>query len=174
VTITVRGSGNPPFNSKSVTLAAASLGQSVINFANAYQTRKTVLLQAQVASDKAQIASLRKAQQEAQAALNRISSSNMSALDKATASGPLLSTISSAASEIGALTTDLTTNQVLLATSKYVESASFIQAASASTVSPAKKSSSLIIAVFAGLIIGVVLALLWDAFRRRPSEPAAT
>jgi hypothetical protein len=173
VTITVRGTGGV-FTPKSVTLAAGSLGNSVIAFANTYQAKKTVLLKAQVASDTAQIASLRKAQQEAQTALDRISSSNMSALDKATASGPLLSTISSAATEIGSLTTDLTTNQVLLATSAYVESASFIQAPSASTVSPAKKSSSYIIAVFAGLIIGVVLALLWDAFRRRPRPPAAT
>lgn len=173
VTITVRGSGSD-FTAKSVTLAVGSLGNSVIDFANTYQAKKTVLLQAQVASDKAQMAALRKTQQQAQAALDRINASNMSALDKATASGPLLSTISSAATEIAALSTDLTTNTVLLVTSKYVESASFIQNPSSSTVSPAKKSSSYIIAVFAGLIIGVILALLWDAFRRRPTPAAAT
>jgi hypothetical protein len=172
VTITVRGSGST-FTPRSVTLAAGSLGHSVIDFANTYQAKKTVLLKAQVASDKAQIAALRKTQQQAQTALDRIDSSNLSALDKATASGPLLSTISSAATEIGSLTTDLTTNQVLTVTSAYVESASFIQNPSSTTVSPAKKSSSYIIAVFAGLIIGVILALLWDAFRRRPTGAAA-
>lgn len=171
VTITVRGSGGP-FNHKSVALAAGSLGQSVIDFANTYQTKKTALLAAQVASDKTQIAALRKTQQQAQAALDKVSASNESALDKATASGPLLSTISSAATEIGALTTDLTQNQVLMITSKDVESASFVQKPTSSIVSPAKKSSSYIIAVFAGLIVGVILALLWDAIRRRPAAAA--
>ena len=173
VTITVRGSGNPPFNRTSVTLAAGSLARSLITFANTYQAKKTALLQAQIASDKAQLAPLYKAQREAQAALDRINSSNMSPLDKATASGPLLATISSTSTEIGDLNSDLTTNQLLVATSADVESAAFIQQPSASVVSPTKKSSSYIIAVFAGLIIGVILALLWDAIRRRPSPTAA-
>ena len=167
VTITVRGSGNPPFNRTSVTLAAGSLAQSLIDFANTYQAKKTQLLQAQIASDKTQIAALKKAQREAQANLDRINSSSMSALDKATASGPLLSAISSAATEIGALNTDLTENQVLAVTSTDLESAAFIQHPTGSVVSPTKKSSSFIIAVFAGLIIGVILALVWDAIRGR-------
>jgi uncharacterized protein involved in exopolysaccharide biosynthesis len=39
------------------------------------------------------------------------------------------------------------------------------------TITAASKRSSLIVAAFAGLIAGVILALLWDAIRR-PREAA--
>ena len=39
-------------------------------------------------------------------------------------------------------------------------------------MSATKRKSSLIVAVFTGLIVGVILALIWDAVRNRP-RPAA-
>ena len=35
-----------------------------------------------------------------------------------------------------------------------------------------KRKSSLIVAVFTGLVVGVILALIWDAVRNRPRRAA--
>ena len=61
----------------------------------------------------------------------------------------------------------MTQNEIFQASAKDVESAGFVQSPSGGRVSASNRKSSLIVAVFAGLIVGVILALLWDAFRRR-------
>jgi uncharacterized protein involved in exopolysaccharide biosynthesis len=52
-----------------------------------------------------------------------------------------------------------------------------VQTPSGGRVTASNRKSRLIVAIFVGLVVGVLLALLWDAVRRRPrkskTEPAA-
>jgi uncharacterized protein involved in exopolysaccharide biosynthesis len=50
-----------------------------------------------------------------------------------------------------------------------------VQTPSGGRVTASNRKSRLIVAIFVGLVVGVILALLWDAVRRRPrrTEPAA-
>ncbi len=68
----------------------------------------------------------------------------------------------------------MTQNEIFEESAKNVESAAFVQEPSGGRVSASNRKSSLIVAVFAGLIVGVILALLWDAFRRRGRGGEAT
>ena len=56
-----------------------------------------------------------------------------------------------------------------------MEAAGYVQTPSGGRVTAANRKSTLIVAIFVGLIVGVILALLWDSVRRRPrkTEPAA-
>ena len=164
VNITVHG----PWSKDQVKTAVGSLGDSLIQWANAYQDDKASLLQAQIETDKAQIAALTAAQTAAQKALLAIGRSSQSAADKATQSAPLLATISDTGSRIDEISTQMTTNEIFHSAATTVEAAGYVQEPSAHTVTAASKRSNLLVAIFAGLIVGVILALLWDALRRRP------
>jgi len=164
VNLTVHG----PWSKDEVKTAVDSLSHSLIDWANAYQDDKAQLLQTQIDTDKQQIQVLTGAQRAAQAALLAIQRSSASAADKATQSSPLLATIADTGSRIDEISAQMTTNQIFHSAATTVEAAGYVQEPSAHTVTAASKRSNLLVAIFAGLIVGVILALLWDALRRRP------
>ena len=170
VQITVQG----PWGRKASVAAVSSLGNALISWANRYQQSKADMLTSQVATDKSTIASLQAVLKQAQAQLKAIGRSNASSTDKATLTGSLLATISDAGSRIDDISYQMTQNELFAAAAKNIESAGFVQQPSGGTVSASNRKSSLIVAVFAGLIIGVILALLWDALRRRRRRGDAT
>jgi hypothetical protein len=161
VQITVRG----PWSRQAAVAAVTSLGKSLIAWANRYQQSKVDLLTAQITTDRTTLASLQSVLQQAQTQLKRSGGD-------ATATATLLATISDTGERIDTITYQMTQNQIFLASAKDVESAGFVQAPSGGKVSASNRKSSLLIAVFAGLIVGVILALLWDAVRRRPRRGA--
>jgi len=55
---------------------------------------------------------------------------------------------------------------LLVTAASTVEAAGYVQQPSVKSTTATSKRSSLIVAAFAGLIVGVILALLWDSFRR--------
>ncbi len=158
-----------PFKQRATVAAVRAMGDALIALANAYQSGKINLLDHQIAADQGQLAVLQDAERRAQQALNTIGRSGLSATDKAAASAAYVATLSSAATQIDQIQTQLTSNQILRTTASTIEAAGYVQQPSGSTVTATKRSSSLIVAVFAGLIVGVLLALTWDAMRRRPS-----
>jgi hypothetical protein len=166
--ITVRG----PYDKSSAVAAVQSLSDSLIEWANHYQSTKTEMLDAQIATDKATIATLQQALDAAQKQLRAVSSSGMSSADKAATTATLLATISDTGSRIDEIATQLTQNQIFKASAENVEAAGYVQTPSGSKVSASNHKSSLVVAVFAGLIVGVILALVWDAIRRRPRAEA--
>jgi len=168
IQITVRG----PWDTRTSTAAARSLADSLIAWSSTYQQSKIDLLNTQIATDQAQIATLQKVVDEAQHLVDALDHQSMTASDRASISATLLSTIASAGSRIDEISSQLTSNQILKASATDVESAGYVQAPSGQTVTATKRKSSLIVAVFTGLIVGVILALIWDAIRRRPRAAA--
>jgi hypothetical protein len=168
--ITVQG----PYDRTSAQAAVQSLGDSLIAWANKYQTAKIDALTAQIAVDKASMATLQQALTTAQKQLKALGS-GMSSTDKATVSAALLSTISDTGSRIDEISLQLTQNQMFQASARDVEAAGYVQTPSGGRVTATNRKSRLIVAIFVGLVVGVILALLWDAVRRRPrkAEPAA-
>jgi hypothetical protein len=170
VQITVQG----PWSRQASVAAVNSLGTSLVTWANRYQQAKVDMLTRQIATDQATLTSLQAVLQQAQAQLKAIGRSGASSTDKATLTGSLLATISDTGDRIDEISYQMTQNQISQASAKDVESAGFLQSPSGGRVSASNRKSSLIVAVFAGLIIGVILALLWDAFRRRGRRGDAT
>ena len=168
IQITVRG----PWDKKTVVAAVGSMGDSLIKWASTYQNSKIALLDAQIAVDQKQIETLQKVVDQAQQQVDALANQSMTASDRASISATLLSTIASAGSRIDDISAQLTTNQLFKASATDVESAGYVQEPSGQAVSATKRKSSLIVAVFTGLIVGVILALIWDAIRRRPRRGA--
>jgi capsular polysaccharide biosynthesis protein len=164
ITITVEG----PWTRTKVQTAANSLAESLISYANRYTDLKARLIAERVKSEQSEMATLREVQTRAHANLDRIDSSNAAPLDKVASSSPLVSDLSAAATQIGQLTLNLTNDQVTLVATRDIESAQFISRATGRKVSAATRRSSLVIAAMVGLIVGVGLALAWEALSTRP------
>ncbi len=169
ISINVEG----PWTRAKVQTVANSLANSLIAYANRYTTLKTNLIAGRVETEQAQMKVLRDVQKRARANLNAIDSSTAAPLDKVAASSPLVSDLSAAADQIGTLTLNLTNDQVALVATKDIESSQFISRAVGHNVSAATRRSSLIIAAIVGLIVGVGLALAWDALSVRPRRARA-
>jgi hypothetical protein len=165
--------GAPSWSRTSVKTAVQSLSDSLIDWANSYQDQKSALLKTQVATDQEQIKTLQATIDTANKAIAAIKSSNMSETDKAVQMSPLLATVSDAGSRLDAISSQMTTNQIFLSAAQTIERAGYVGTPSVKQVTAASHQSSLIVAAFAGLIVGVIVALLWDAIRRRPREATA-
>jgi hypothetical protein len=168
IQITVRG----PWDKKTVVTAVTSLGDSLIAWANTYQQTKIALLDSQISTDHEQITTLQHVVDQAQRQVDALAHQSLSAADRASISATLLSTIASAGSRIDEISYQLTTNEIFKASASDVESAGYVQEPSGQAVTATKRKSSLIVAVFTGLIVGVILALIWDSIRNRPRRAA--
>ncbi|MDX6533912.1 MAG: hypothetical protein QOF68_1656 [Gaiellales bacterium] len=170
VNITVRG----PWDRETVATAARSLADSLIEFANKYQQAKIDLLDTQIATDEQTITTLTSVVDQAQKQLDAVSKSSAPSIDQATISATLLSTIATAGSRIDEISSTLTTNKIFKAAAENVESAGYVQEPVGQKVTATKRRSTLIVAAFTGLIVGVILALLWDSVRNgRPRRVEA-
>jgi hypothetical protein len=170
IQITVLGA--PSWSKTSVKTAVKSLSDSLIAWANTYQDTKQQLLQTQVHTDQAQIKTLQATIDSANKAIAAIKGSNMSATDKAVQISPLLATVADAGSRLDDISAQMTSSQVFIAAADTIERAGYVGSPSVKQVTAASHQSSLIVAAFAGLIVGIILALLWDAFRSRPKAAA--
>jgi hypothetical protein len=169
ITINVEG----PWAPAKVQTATNSMAQSLITYANRYTTLKTSLIARRVATEKATMKTLQEVQMRAHENLNAIDASSAAPLDKVAASSPFVSDLSSAADQIGTLTLNLTNDQVALVATRDIESSQYISRAVGHKVSAATRRSSLIIAAMVGLIVGVGLALAWEALSVRPRRAQA-
>ena len=169
ITINVEG----PWTRAKVQTVANSLANSLITYANRYTTIKTSLIAARVRSEKEELAAALEVQRRARANLKVIDQSSAAPLDKVASSSPLVSDLSSAAEQIGTLGLNLSNDQVALAATKDIESAQFISQAVGHQVSAATRRSSLVIAAMVGLIVGIGLALAWEALSSRPRRAQA-
>jgi hypothetical protein len=169
ITITVEG----PWTRAKVQTAANSLAESLIAYANRYTDLKARLIAERVKHEKAELATLVEVQKRAHANLAAIDASSAAPLDKVAASSPLVSNLTTAATQIGTLTLNLTNDEVTLGATRDIESAQFISRATGRKVSAATRRSSLVIAAMVGLIVGVGLALAWEALSARPRRAQA-
>jgi hypothetical protein len=165
IQITVLGADT--WSRDQVQTATRSLGDQLIVWANTYQHQKSELLKAQIAMDTKSMATLQTTIDAATAGLKAIAKSGGSAADRASQSATLLSTISDAGSRYDDISNNRTTYQLYYAAATTVESADYVQEPSAKQVTASSRQSSLIVGAFVGLIVGVLLALVWDAIRSR-------
>jgi hypothetical protein len=163
ITITVEG----PWTRLKVQRAANTLASSLIGFANRYTSLKARSTAARIAVEKHQLAMYAEVQRRASNDLAAIDKSSGSPLEKAAAEAPFVTAMGNAATQIGTLTTALTNDQTSLAATKDIESASFIARAAGRRVTATTRRNSLVIAAMVGLIVGVALALAWEALRAR-------
>lgn len=163
ISITVEG----PWSRQRVQAATESLAKSLITFENRYSGIKRKQLQARIAAEQTEIAQLKDTIARADAALQQISSSNLSSIDKATASASWGGILATSTQQLGDVSTQLPGDQIALAAVDSIESAQMITDARGRQVSAVKRRSALVVAAFIGLIVGVGLALLWEGVRSR-------
>jgi hypothetical protein len=169
ITISVEGQ----WSALKAQIAANTLGRSLIGFANRYTTLKTKLIVARVKQEQNQLRTFLQVQTRARRNITVINNSSAAPLDKVAAESPFVSDLSTAADSIGTLTLNLTNDQVALVATKDIESAQFISKASGHRVSAATRRNSLVIAAMVGLIVGIGLALAWEALSARPRRVQA-
>ncbi len=143
VSITVQAKGSR----KSVQNAANGLAQLVLTRLSKYSSTKIAVLQAQIASDRKQIAAIDKRQ------------SSLAASDAALA----------ALSEQrrGILSDEVQSDQLLVAQAKTVEQGSVVTYAKATKTTGRSRKSALLVGGALGLLIGAITALALDASRRK-------
>jgi hypothetical protein len=169
IAITVKG----PWTRGKVQIVANTLAQALIGYANRYTALKAKLVAARVVIEKGQLAALQEVQRRAQSNLAAIDASSEAPLTKVAAESPWVTDLSTAATEVGTLTENLTNDQVALVATRDIESAQFIARATGRKTSAGTRRNSLIIAALVGLILGTALALGWEALAARPRPRAA-
>jgi uncharacterized protein involved in exopolysaccharide biosynthesis len=163
ISITVEG----PWSRERVQAATESLAKSLIGFENRYADIKREQLTTRIAAEHADVRRLQASIDQATAALQAISSSNLSAVEKASASAAWGGILSSSTQALGDVSAQLPEDQIALAAVASIESAQMISDARGRQVSAVKRRSSLVVAAFIGLIVGVGLALAWEEVRAR-------
>lgn len=169
ISITVEG----PWSRLRSEAAAESLAKSLIGFENRYSDAKRTQLKARVAAEQAEAVRLQAMIDRANAALQRIDSSSLSPIDKATASASWGEILATSTQQFGDVSAQLPTDQIALAAVDSIESAQMITDAQGRQVSAVRRRSSFVVAAFIGLIVGVGLALAWDEIRSRRSRAQA-
>ena len=169
ISITVEG----PWSRQKSQAAAQSLATSLIRFENRYSGIKRKQLTARIAAEQAELTKLQGMIDRANAALQKIDSSSLSSLDKATASASWGEILATSTQQYGDVSAQLPADQIALAAVDSIESAQMITNAQGRQVSAVRRRSSLVVAAFIGFIVGVGLALAWDELRTRRSGARA-
>lgn len=135
-----------------VTDAANDLAALVLARVSDYPNAKIAILQAQIASDKSQIAAIDKR-------LNVINVASSSSTEQVV----LLT-------RRGTLTDEVQTDQLLLAQAKTVEQGKIVTEAKATKSTSRSRKSALVVGAALGLLIGALFALTRPGFRRELSS----
>ena len=137
---------------KSVTDAANELAKTVLARVSDYPNAKIAILQAQIASDKSQIAAIDKR-------LNVIDVASNSSTEQLV----LLT-------RRGTLSDEMQTDQLLLAQAKTVEQGKIVTFAKATKSTSRSRKSALVVGAALGLLIGALVAIARPGFRRERSS----
>jgi hypothetical protein len=162
-----------PFSKRRAFLAVQSLCKQLVSRVDDYHEAKVRLLAARITAEKQQLASLQTSTKQAQAALARIQASSLPSVDKTIGSGNWVAVLQTLSSQVTTLTTSLGDDQLELAASRDVEAPGFLSPPAASRQAPATRRTSFLVAALIGLIVGIGLALAWDALLSPRGEDAA-
>ena len=168
IAITVEG----PWSRRAVQTATESLAKQLLAFENRYPDSKRTLLTSRIRSEQVEVESLHAQSTKAQSEIAAIDRSSLSPEQKAASAGPWGQVLATLTVQLGEVSTQLANDQISLQSITSIESAQFISHATAHSVGAVKRRSSLVIAAFIGLIVGIGLALLWEALRPRVPAPA--
>ena len=137
---------------KAVTDAANDLAKTVLARVSDYPTAKIAILQAQIASDKSQIAAIDK---------------RLTVIDAASSSSTEQLVL---LTRRGTLSDEMQTDQLLLAQAKTVEQGKFVTHANATKTTGRSRKSALVVGGALGLLVGALVALTRPGFRRERSS----
>lgn len=150
-----------PWGKQAAGTIANVLATHLRDAANVFTDLKEKQLKNTIASEQRAITALEAANAQARAQLAAAGGSGSEA-------AILLQIISQNTSAITDNQTAIANNQMELASAATVEAASVTTTASGKAVTARTRRSSILIGMLAGLIVGVGLALAWDAVRTRP------
>jgi uncharacterized protein involved in exopolysaccharide biosynthesis len=161
VEVSVRG----PWRRQSAD-AANLLAEDVVDRVSSYPREKIELLETQLQGAESQIETLDEAIAGYRAAAGDTS---LSASERLVAVGLL----ADAQAERGRLLDQVTQTSLSIALARDVEQARVVTRASAARVAARGRSSSLIVGAVIGLLVGVLLALVWEPVKARLARPAS-
>ncbi len=156
-----------PWSKRQVTVISSTLATIVVDRANAYANAKIAGLRANIANAHSVIARLTTSVKVKQALALQLAKSAGSDASKAALVATLLAGVSSDSATISSTQAQLSDNETSLASAVNIESAAITTPGQGKNVTAQHHRSSLIVAAFVGLIVGVLLALAWDAAARR-------
>jgi hypothetical protein len=163
-----------PWSKKAAGIIANTLAKIVADRANGYVNAKISGLTANIANEHAVISRLSKSVQIKQTLALSLAKDAANDASKAALVATLLAGVTSDSATITATQTQLSTNQTALASAVNIESATITTPGAGHNVTAQHKRSSLLVAAFVGLIVGVLLALAWDAIARRRAGAAGS
>jgi uncharacterized protein involved in exopolysaccharide biosynthesis len=161
-----------PWGAHKAAVIANTLATAVANSANSYVNSKVAQYNAQIATENASIKAYQSANDTARREVSRLTSKASSDPTTAVLLTELLSMMSTNTTAIGDLQTELSQNTINRSSALNMEAAKVSSIAFGHTVTATNRRSSLAVAAFVGLLIGVGLALAWDAVRSRPKAVA--
>ena len=156
-----------PWSKAQVAIIADTLAKIVVTKASGYVDAKITSLTSEISTEQATIARASKNIANRQRVANTLAKTAGSNASNAAILAALLSGISADTSTINDNTAQLAQNQINLASAENIEKAAVANPAAGKNVTAQHKRSTLIVAAVAGLIIGTLLALAWDAALRR-------
>ncbi len=157
-----------PWGARKASLIANTLAARVVQSASAYVNAKITQLNAEIKVEQSAITSLQAANQTAQKEVDRLASGAAGDPSQAAIMASLLSLVSSNTVAIGDDQTQLSSNTIQRASAVNIEAPKVTTRAGGHAVTATNRRSSLAVAAFVGLLVGVALALGWDALRARP------
>lgn len=160
-----------PWSAAKAGIIANVLADRLRDSANGYANAKAATLRSQIADEQTTIKTLTAANALAQRQITRLSHST-SPGDVALLAA-LISQMSNNTTTMATAQAALGDNQLQLASVNDLEAASVTAPAGGHLVSATSRRNSLVVSALLGLILGVGLALIWDAVAERPRAVAA-
>ena len=111
------------------------------------------------------MARFRREARRAQAAIRRVAASGRTLVERLVEAAPYQAAAFNVSTRIDTLETQLSDDRLALAATRQLESAAFVSTAEGNRVSPATRRSLLLLAALTGLLVGMLLALGWEALR---------
>jgi hypothetical protein len=161
-----------PWGARKAALIANTLAARVVQSASGYVNAKITQLNAEIKVEQSAITGLQAATQAAQTQIDKLAGGAAGDPSQAAIMASLLSLVSTNTVAIGNDQTQLSSNTIQRASAVNIEAPKVTTRAGGHAVTATNRRSSLAVAAFVGLLIGVALALGWDALRARPHPGA--
>ena len=167
VDITVVG----PWSRSEGLRAVDSLGRGLMERAGTFQSGKEQVLDRRIRTQRSQLAQLQATVTRAQRELQDIGDSDISAVDKSALSAPWVNLLASTTTQISNVSLQLSDDLLEREAAESIEAPSYLASPDASRMDAATRRGALVVAAAIGAIVGIALALAWDAVRTRPAAP---
>jgi hypothetical protein len=158
-----------PWSRSQALRAVDSLGRGLMERAGTFQSGKETVLDRRIRTQRAQLAQLQAQVTRAQRELAVISASDASPLQKTALSSNWVNLLASTTTQISNVSLQLSDDLVEREAAEAIEAPSYLASPEASRMDASTRRGALVVAAAIGAIVGIALALAWDAVRSRPA-----